>query len=209
LLISVKEISDREGFAAISFRCWPELQKLYGAWPCSVLSSLNQQGLPAACEGDPAGALDMLLAKFLSPEPSTLMDIVDWDDLKNTLSLWHCGPTACSWASGRGATLMPHNVDGKDESGRPAPGLPGIVDMEFKPGPVTFFRTMGAVDDEFAVQGNIVEDSERRICGSFGEMKNIQVYGRAVPAIDLRNIILERCLPHHYTLARGHVFSNV
>jgi L-fucose isomerase-like protein len=207
LLMSVKEISDREDFAAISFRCWPELQTLYSAWPCSILSSLNQQGLPAACEGDPGGALDMLLAKFLSPEPSTLMDIVDWDDRKNTLSLWHCGPTACSWASDRGATLMPHNVDGKDESGRPAPGLPGIVDMEFKPGPVTFFRTMGAVDDEFVVQGNIAENSERRICGSFGEMKDIQVYGRTVPAIDLRNIILERCLPHHYTLAQGHVFS--
>jgi len=207
LLKALRDISRKEGFDSIAVRCWPELQKDYGAWPCPALGLLNDDGLPAACEGDPGGALDMLLAAQLAKKPSTLLDIVDWDDRRNRFSIWHCGPTAPSWAAARKTCLIPHNVDGATKAGQPAFGLPGIVDMEFAPGPVTIFRTLGALDDEFAVQGKLAPAGARRICGSFGEVAEATMYGRKADTLALRAQIFDRCLPHHYTAARGRLFS--
>ena len=206
LLRAIRDISRREHFASIAVRCWPELQAEASIWPCASLSALNDLGIPAACEGDPGGALDMLLASKLAEGPSTLLDIVDWDEKADTLAIWHCGPTAVSWADRRGARLIPHNVDGASPKGGPARGAPGVVDMQFATGPVTIFRTLGAVDDEFVVQGRLVKADARRICGSYGAVAKSNVYSRSVPVALVRDEILNRALPHHYTAVRGHLF---
>ncbi|MBI2437886.1 MAG: hypothetical protein HYV36_03615 [Lentisphaerae bacterium] len=206
LLQAIRDFTRQGAFAAIAIRCWPELPRRYGAWPCPAISVLNDLGVPAACEGDPGGALDMLLASKLAQTPSTLLDIVDWDDRKDTLAIWHCGPTGSSWAD-RGTRLRPHNVDGRTDQGRPELGLPGIVDMDFTPGKVTIFRTLGALDDEFAIEGQIVRAPQRHICGSFGTVARATAYGRCVRMTDLRATIFTRALPHHYTAARGHLFA--
>ena len=148
----------------------------------------------------------MLLASKLSEQPSTLLDIVDWDNRQDTLTIWHCGPTACSWAGKGKVTLLPHNVDGRTKAGKPAGGLPGIVDMAFAPGPVTVFRTLGALDDEFVFQGQLVNAPTRRICGSFGAVGKMSIYGRKVAGEEVRDQIFSRALPHHYTAAKGHLF---
>ena len=205
MLKAVSDISKKNKFASIAIRCWPELQTMYGSWPCPVISVLNQTGLPAACEGDLGGALDMLLASKLAKSPSTLMDIVDWDDKGDSFSIWHCGPTATSWADKKGSLLMGHDVDGSDERGRPKCGLPGIVDMQFAPSKVTVFRTLGALDDEFAVHGQIVTAPKRNICGSFGAVTKSSIYGEKRSAKEIRRQIFDRLLPHHYTAVHGHV----
>jgi len=207
LLRAVKEISKQEKFSSVAIRCWPELQGLYGTWPCPSISVLNEIGIPAACEGDPGGALDMLLAKQLNKKPSTLMDIIDFDDKGNTFSIWHCGPTASSWADKKGAKLICHNVDGRKAAGKPAMGLPGVVDMQFAPGKVSVFRTLGAIDDEFAVQGKITAAGKRQICGSFGLVAEPSIYTNKVDVNFVRQEIFDRMLPHHYTATPGHIFS--
>ena len=148
----------------------------------------------------------MLLAQQMSDAPASLMDIVDWSDEQNTFSVWHCGPTACSWADESRARLLPHNVDGRTPEGLPVRGLPGIVDMQFAQGPATVFRTLGALDDEFVVQGMLINNPGRRICGSFGTLSKPTIYGREVLARSIRTQILDRALPHHYTIVRGHPF---
>lgn len=207
ILQALRDLTSEGKFAAIAVRCWPELQSQYGAWPCPALSLLNDLGVPAACEGDPGGALDMLLASKFAKSATTLLDIVDWDDRKNSLSIWHCGPTACSWATASGTRLKPHNVDGRTNKGRPEPGLPAIVDMEFAPGKITLFRTLGALDDEFALEAEIVPAKQRKICGSFGTITSLTAYGQPVSASTIRETIMIRGLPHHYTAARGHLFA--
>jgi L-fucose isomerase-like protein len=204
---AIADITRHEGYASTAVRCWPELQSTYGAWPCPGVGVLNDMGIPCACEGDPAGALDMLLATHLSERPSTVVDIVDWHVPRNSFAIWHCGPTACSWADRGGASLIPHNVDGANKQGRPAQGLPGVVDMTFAPGPVTVFRTLGAVDDEFVVQGSLVRSPSRRISGSHGSVAEPTVYGRKRTVDALREEIMNRALPHHFVAARGHLFS--
>ena len=207
ILAAIRDLSAEGKFTSVAIRCWPELQSMYGTWPCPSLSALNDIGIPAACEGDPGGALDMLLASKLTKTPSTLMDIVDWDDKSGTFAIWHCGPTACSWADNGSAKLLPHDVDGRTPDGKPALGLPSIVDMDFAPGKVTVYRTLGALDDEFVIQGEIIRTPERHICGSFGTVANSTIYGRPVSAVTIRETILTRSLPHHYTAARGHLFA--
>ncbi len=207
LIRAVTEFSKKERFAAIAIRCWPEMAQLYEAWPCSTLSYLNELGIPAACEGDPGGAFDMLLAKHMSDRPSTLLDIVDWDDRKDTFSVWHCGPTAVSWAHGRKARLVHHTSAGGTPSGKPVSGLPCSVDMQFAPGPVTLFRTLGALDDEFAVQGRLIRAPERAIRGSFGVIGGPKMYGREMPVGLIRNQIMDRTIPHHYAAVRGHILT--
>jgi L-fucose isomerase-like protein len=142
----------------------------------------------------------------LSGQATTLLDAVDWDDQANTFAIWHCGPTAVSWADGP-TKLLPHNVDGRTAEGVPASGLPGIVDMDFAPGQVTLIRTLGALDDEFVLEGEIICTPERHICGSFGTVAKATAYGRQVTPAEIRETILMRSLPHHYTAAHGHVFS--
>jgi len=79
--------------------------------------------------------------------------------------------------------------------------------MDFAPGKVTLFRTLGALDDEFALEGQIIHTPRRHICGSFGMMAKSMSYGRPVSVAEIREAIFTRALPHHYTAARGHLFS--
>jgi len=207
LFQALMDFTKQKKFAAAAIRCWPELQSEFGAWPCPSMSVMNEMGIPTACEGDPGGALDMLLAKQMTKEPSTLVDIVDWNDNDNRVSIWHCGPAARSWADENGATLMYHNVDGAKENGQPNFGLPGIVDMQFASGKVSVFRTLGAIDDEFAFQGQIVKSPETNICGSYGAVSKPSLYGNRVEVGTVRRQIFDRVVPHHYTAARGHCFD--
>jgi L-fucose isomerase-like protein len=206
LLQAFKDETAQGKFASIGIRCWPELQTMYEAWPCPSLSILNDSGLPTACEGDPGGALDMLLLSKLGKAATTLLDIVDWDDRKSTFAVWHCGPTACSWADKK-TRLIPHDVDGRTDEGKPASGLPGVVDMDFAPGKVTLLRTLGALDDEFALQGQLVRDPSRHITGSIGIVAKATAYDQAMTNPQIREAILSRALPHHYTAAREHLFA--
>jgi hypothetical protein len=103
--------------------------------------------------------------------------------------------------------LFAHNVDGRTPEGNPAPRLPGFVDMQLSPGPVTVFRTLGALDDEFAEEGSLIHNPSRRICGSCGLVNRPAIYGQEVEARFIRDEIFNPTLPHHYSAARGHLFS--
>lgn len=207
LIRAVREICKKENFAATAIRCWPELQKLYQFWPCPTVSALNDFGIPTACEGDPGGALDMLLARYLGNGPSTLVDIVDWDERGQRFSIWHCGPTACSWADKKGTRLIRHDVDGRCSDGTPKKGLAAVVDMEFAPGKVSVYRTLGALDNEFVIEGQIVPAPRKKIVGSFGAVAESTMYKNKMPVESIRRQIFDRVLPHHYTAAYGHLFS--
>lgn len=202
-LLALRQIVEAKNLAALAVRCWPEPQKLAASWPCGVVGHLNDLGIPTACEGDPVGAWDMLLARYLSPQPSTLMDIVDFDDRADALAIWHCGPSPLSWADKDGVKLIPHNVDGADRQGRPKPGLPCVHDMGFRQGEVTVLRTLGALDDEFIFEGRIVpRPAARRIAGSCGMVGELTQYGVRVSSRLLRTQILDRHIPHHYAVYR-------
>lgn len=83
---------------ALASRCWPDFFTAYGTPVCTVLSMLNDEGIPAACEADVYGALSMWIGQQLSAQPVFFGDPVSLNEEENTLSFWHCGAAACSLA---------------------------------------------------------------------------------------------------------------
>ena len=75
---------------AFAFQCWPALQKMFGIFPCTLMSYLSQHLVPGACETDAVGALSMLALQFASGGPA---GIFDWNNNcpdPNQLVLFHC-----------------------------------------------------------------------------------------------------------------------
>lgn len=196
-LLAVKDYAMKAKLAAVAIRCWPEFGAKRSLWPCGLIGHLNDMGLPAACEGDPVGALDLLLSSKLSSTPASILDITDFDDAAGTLTLWHCGQGSLSCADQAGAGLTFHSVDGKGGDGKPAKGHPAVHDMAYKPGTLTVFRTLGAFDDEFILDGELLQ-SDRHNTGSSGRLGALSSYGRSVGTREVRESIFSRGIPHHY-----------
>ncbi len=86
------------GIGAVASRCWPDFFVSYGTPVCSVLSLLNAEGIPSACECDIYGALSMYLGQQFTGNASFFGDPVAVDEEENTLTFWHCGMAACNLA---------------------------------------------------------------------------------------------------------------
>ena len=86
------------GIGALASRCWPDTFTDYGTPVCTVLSLLNDEGIPSACEADLYGALSMWIGMQLSGKAVFFGDPVAMDEAENTLTFWHCGMAACSLA---------------------------------------------------------------------------------------------------------------
>ncbi len=200
LVLALRAEAQRDNLSALAIRCWPEFQSQADFWPCGTVGWLCEGGLPTACEGDPVGALDMLLAGQLSKRPSTLLDIIDFDDARDTLSVWHCGPSAPACAADRQLNLVAHAVDGADAAGQPRAGHPACHDLTLRPGPVALLRTLGALDDEFRLDGEILPADGEQITGSFGKAGRLSLDGRPIAVAEVRRRILNEGIPHHYTL---------
>lgn len=76
---------------AFAFQCWPALQKMFGIFPCTLMSYLSQHLVPGACETDAVGALSMLALQFASGGPAGIFDWNNnWMPDPNQLVLFHC-----------------------------------------------------------------------------------------------------------------------
>ena len=76
---------------AFAFQCWPTLQKMFGIFPCTMMSYLSQHLIPGACETDAVGALSMLALQLASERPAGIFDWNNnWTPNPNQLVLFHC-----------------------------------------------------------------------------------------------------------------------
>jgi len=76
---------------AAAVQCWNAIQEFYGISPCTIMSMLSNQLIPAACEVDITGALSMFILQQASGQPSAL---VDWNnnygDNEDKAIIFHC-----------------------------------------------------------------------------------------------------------------------
>lgn len=76
---------------AFALQCWPTLQKMFGIFPCTLMSYLSQHLIPGACETDAVGALSMLALQLASERPAGIFDWNNnWTPNPNQLVLFHC-----------------------------------------------------------------------------------------------------------------------
>ena len=140
------------GIGALASRCWPDFFTEYGTPVCGVLSLLNAEGVPAACECDVYGALSMYLGQQLTGAAAFFGDPVAIDEQENTLTFWHCGMAACSLAkedTGAAIGVHPNRKIGPTmEFGcRPAPKVTILRVGRDKDGSFRFFIAEGEALD--------------------------------------------------------------
>lgn len=155
---------------AIAIQCWDAIQQALGINPCSVMSLLSNNGLPAACETDVMGVISMLALQSAADSPSAL---VDWnnnyDDNPDKFIVFHCGNYAkdmyssctMSYAEILGSTLGNENTY-------------GAIKGQLKSGKITFARlTTDDVNGKIKgllAEGNVVNDN-LEVVGSWGAVE--------------------------------------
>ncbi len=91
---------------ALALRCWIEMEMEFGVAPCSLLSEINDRGIPAACELDICNAITMHALNLASGKPATCLD---WNNNYDTdpdkCILFHCGPVPQSLMTGKGEVI--------------------------------------------------------------------------------------------------------
>jgi L-fucose isomerase-like protein len=155
---------------AVAIQCWDALQKYFGINPCTVMSMLSNNRIPAACEADVLGALSMLALQEASDKPSAL---VDWNnnfqDEVDKFIVFHCGNFArdiydnckVSYAEILGSTLGKENTY-------------GAIYGRIKPGNITFAR-LTTDDTTGKIKGILAEgtvmDEDLKVNGSWGAIE--------------------------------------
>ena len=57
-----------------SVQCWTSMEEYFGVVPCTVMSMMSENLLPAACETDTMGTVSMYALALASESPSALLD---------------------------------------------------------------------------------------------------------------------------------------
>ncbi|GAB4546264.1 MAG: L-fucose isomerase-like protein [Anaerolineae bacterium] len=201
--LALRDLASEGAYGALGVRCWPEFQsELGGIGPCAAISWLNETGLPVSCEGDVPGAISMLAAYHVSRAPVTMTDLVALAEEEGLVHMWHCGPSAPSWADEAGQALTYHpTLDRASPAGAPRSGVSS--DLVFAPGPVTIARFSQSADKLLLMSAEVVEGPSRGYAGSRGWLANLRMNGEPMSIPDLIETVACYGLEHHYPLARG------
>jgi L-fucose isomerase-like protein len=176
---------------ALSFNCWPAIEKYYGIVPCAAMSLVSEWLIPAACETDVMGSLSMYALQLASGKPAALVDLNNnfGHDLDKCV-LFHCSAVAQSFFEGS-PVMGCHEMQ----------GVYGSLSGRIAPGPVTLFRV--TTDDvtggmrAYLAEGRITDD-EIRTFGTYGvvEVENLQ---------SLLAYVADNGFEHHVAIVPEHV----
>ncbi|MFW6256973.1 MAG: L-fucose/L-arabinose isomerase family protein [Bacillota bacterium] len=192
LLQQLRSWIKEEELDSVAIQCWDSLEKFLGITPCSIMSLLANNYLPASCEADVMGAVSMLALQEAAKKPSAL---ADWNNnfgnYPDKAVLFHCGNFArdmyqnceMKYAEILGSTLGEENTEG---------AIYGIL----KSGEITFGRL--STDDNtgkikaYLAEGELIE-ADLDINGSWGVVE--------VPGLqDLMKYICQEGFEHHVAI---------
>lgn len=190
----VQDRLDGIGAGAAAVRCWPEFFTTYGAAACSLVSSLNERGIAAACEADILGSITMDILHRLAGGPAYLGDLVEVNEAEDVVVFWHCGAGAFSLASpSTGAQAGVH----------PNRQLGLTLEFALRSGRVTIAR-LGECSRglRLLIAGGEVLDRPQRFLGTAATVRLDGPTGSALPTVE--RWIADGWEPH-YALIYGDV----
>ena len=139
---------------AVAIRCWIELEQVLKIAPCTIVSELNDRGIPAACEVDVGNALAMVALQLASGRPATCLDWNNnYGDDEDKCILFHCGPVPQSLMTGKGV-VVDHPMFAKalcpgcgfgPNTGRIAPTPMTYASTKTEDGKVVFYLGEGEI----------------------------------------------------------------
>ncbi|MEM3470548.1 MAG: L-fucose/L-arabinose isomerase family protein [Thermoproteota archaeon] len=204
LEVLLKNMAEKDGLSALGFRCWTEIQDLYGISVCHVLGRLTEQGLVSACESDVYGALTMLM-QYWATLGKSAPHFVDWTirhpEKEDLVLMWHCGNAPPSLAcAGCKLAVRYHSIlyraVGEDRS-------QGTGEFRLKPGAVTINRLV-EYDGEFKmliVGGEIVEEGPyTRGSYSWVRIKNLD---------EVYRMLVNEGFIHHASMVHGDISREI
>lgn len=173
----------RNGLDAITVECFPMVQK-DGVTACLALSHLNDNHLPAGCEGDLTSILGMMLLQAVTGTIPWMANLIQVSD--KSVRFAHCtAPTGL---------LTGFTVDTHFETGKGTAVAGYFAEKE-----VTVFRMNNTLDKAFLAQGEIVagEASPKNACRTLIEVRIPMEKIRILKAHPLGN--------HHLIVPGNHI----
>ncbi len=180
IYLAVRKIQKNYGLTALTVRCFDLLESLNNTG-CLALAKLNDEGIPAGCEGDIPAMITMIINQLLTGQPGFMVNpsVIE----KDSILFAHCTVPMTLVDS---FALKPHF-----ESGR------GVaIAGTFSPSPVTITKIMGIdLQQYFALQGRIVPHAPLdRLCRT-----QVKVIPDQPPGY-----FLENALGNHHIIGKGH-----
>ena len=198
--VTLREWTSENSVDALAFQCWTSIQKNVGINPCTVMSMLSEEMVPAACEVDITGVLTMYAMQQASGTPA---GIVDWNNnygaAENKCVLFHCGNWAKSLLGGTATVCnapILGTVTGEENT-------VGALEGRTPAGPMTCARL--STDDSSGVikayvgEGRFTDDE----LDTFGTRAVVEV-----PHLQgLMQHICNNGFEHHVVMTRSHTAS--
>lgn len=178
----LRGVIDAHKLAACSVRCFDLLAELEQTG-CYALSRLNDERVPAGCEGDLQSLFSLFVAFLLSGQPAFMGNVVSVDPSLRTLGLAHC---TCPLSMTAQYSITTHFESGLGV------GIAGRIPL----GPCTVFRLGGERLDRLFVREGTTEEAAIR-----DDLCRTQVRVAVDGPIDE---LLEAPLGNHHILLEGH-----
>lgn len=191
IALAIEELAQKEKAGAIASRCWPDFRENLSIFPCFSFAIVSEK-IPVSCEGDILSALGMYILKEISGKPTSVLDLVYYDN--KGIVLWHCGNTPPS------ITEPPLNLDYQFNH----PGMGTTLDSKFKEGEVTLFAFNQELRNYLAISAKISYPFENKFRGSYAYISDLPL-----PPKELFDLILKEGFPHHLILSYGDLKNSI
>lgn len=179
---ALRELIEEHRLAACTVRCFDLVTRLQNTG-CYALSRLNDEKIPAGCEGDLQGLFSLYLGTLLSGEAAFMGNIASIDTITRRITVAHC---TCPLSLAAGYAIRSHFES----------GIGVGIAAKIPEGPCTLFRLGGErLDRLFVHQGTIEIAAQRE------DLCRTQVTLCVTEPVDS---LLTAPLGNHHILLRGH-----
>jgi len=184
IYLALRSLVNAHELDAVSLRCFDLVTQLETTG-CFALAQLNDEGIPAGCEGDLPSTLGLLWAQEITGQLAWMANPARIDVATNRLTLAHC-------------TIPRSLVTGYMLRSHFESGLGVGIQGDQAAGPVTLLRLGGQdLDRIWLAQGELIASGhEETLCRSQAEIQ----LAEDAAASDL----LERPLGNHLVMIPGH-----
>lgn len=145
---ALRSLVDEQRLAACTVRCFDLVTRIQNTG-CYALSRLNDEQIPAGCEGDLQALFSLYIGFLLTGKAAFMANISEIDTAERNLIIAHC---SCPLSLSAGYAIRSHFES----------GLGVGIAAEVSEGPCTLFRLGGErLDHLFIRQGTIKKASHR------------------------------------------------
>ncbi len=145
---AIRELIDEYRLAAFTIRCFDLVTKVQNTG-CYALSRLNDEHVPAGCEGDMQALFSLYIGSLLIERPAFMGNVTAVDVKQRKLHLAHC---TCPLSLASGYAVRSHFES----------GIGVGISAKIPPGPCTVFRLGGERLDHLFVREGTIEETPQR-----------------------------------------------